>query len=67
MLHHGIKFHKEQWPTNDAGVTKRTPSATRLFGGGRQKSETIAGDHSGDACRSRRYGTRTFWTERPRQ
>ena len=41
-----------EWPSNGCGVKKQTPSATRLFGGGKQKHETIAGDHTGESCRN---------------
>jgi hypothetical protein len=46
-------YHRSHWPANDCGVVKKTPSATSLFGGGKQKSETIAGDHCGDDLKSR--------------
>ena len=42
-----------EWPSNGCGVVKKTPSATRLFGGGQQKHEAIPGDHTGESVRNR--------------
>lgn len=57
-------YKRGEWPSNDAGVTRKTPSATALFGGGRQHSYQCEGTKRGEQLKNKSWGTRDFWTER---
>ena len=49
----------------DQGVVKKTPSATKLFGGGRQKeSSSLKSTYSGEECKNWKSSTKVFWQDK---
>jgi len=57
-------YKRNEWPANDAGVVKKTPTATSLFGGGKMRSPQCGGTRTGAELTGKRWDTRDFWTAR---
>lgn len=57
-------YKRGEWPSNDCGVVKKTPTACSLFGGGQMRAYQCEGTYTGAQMKNKRWGTRDFWKDR---